>query len=57
MASNLSSSRLRIESDLMKLRKVLGWKSAGFDGKMRRGITPLAGLKPSEFVYFSSYAF
>jgi hypothetical protein len=57
MTSNLSSSRLRIESDLMKLRKVLGWKSTGFDGKMRRGITPLAGLKPSEFVYISSYAF
>jgi hypothetical protein len=50
MASNLSSSRLRIESDLRRLRRVIWWQLSGFDGKMQRGVAPLA-----EFVYFTSY--
>jgi hypothetical protein len=56
MASNLLSSRLQTEDDLRKLRRVLGWQSPGFDGKMRRGITPPTGMGPGNFVYFSSYA-
>jgi hypothetical protein len=56
MASSLSSSRLQTESNLTKLRRLLGWQSLGFDGKMRRGIAPPANLRPDEFVYFSSYA-
>jgi hypothetical protein len=55
MASDLSSSHLRIESDLRKLRRVNRWQSLGYDGKMRCGVVPLAGMRPSEFFYFASY--
>jgi hypothetical protein len=55
MVSDLSSSLLHTESDLRKLRRVIGWQSLGFDGKMRRGVTSLTGMQPGEFVYFASY--
>jgi hypothetical protein len=29
---------------------------AWYDDKMRHGIAPLSGLRPGEFVYFSTYA-
>jgi hypothetical protein len=44
MASNLSSSHLRIESDLRRLRRVIWWQLSGFDGKMQRGVAPLTGM-------------
>jgi hypothetical protein len=56
MVFDLSSSLLHTESDLRKLRRVIGWQSLGFDGKMRRGVTSLTGMQPGEFVYFASYA-
>jgi hypothetical protein len=56
MVSDLSSSRLYTESDLRKLRWVIGWQSPRFDQKMWHGVAPLTGMRPSEFVYFASYA-
>jgi hypothetical protein len=55
MASDLLSSHLRTEIDLRKLRWVIGWQSLGFDGKMRRGVAPLAGMQLDEFIYFALY--
>jgi hypothetical protein len=56
MVSDLSSSRLYTESDLRKLRWVIGWQSPRFDQKMWHGVAPLTGMRPSEFVYFALYA-
>jgi hypothetical protein len=56
MASNLSPSRLRSDSDLRKVRLLLRLQSLKFDGRMRCGSVPLAGLRPGEFIFFTSYA-
>jgi hypothetical protein len=56
MVPNLLRSRLRLEDDLRRLRRLLGYQSLGFDGWMRRGTLPLVNLQPEEFVYFSCYA-
>jgi hypothetical protein len=36
--------------------RLLGWQSAEFDGRMQCGSVPLGGLRPDEFIFFSSYA-
>jgi hypothetical protein len=56
MASILPASRYQSESALRKLRRLLGWQSLGFDGRVRCGAVPLGGLRSSEFIFFSSYA-
>jgi hypothetical protein len=56
MASNLPHSLLRIEDDLRRLRRVLGWQSSGFDGWMRCGTLPLINLQPGGLVFFTYYA-
>jgi hypothetical protein len=56
MASDLSSSRLCTESDLKRLRWVIGWQSPGFNGKMWCCVASLTGVQPSEFIYFPLYA-
>jgi hypothetical protein len=56
MASALSSSRLQSPEDLRKLRKSMGWQAPGYEDRVQRGITPLIGLRPGEFVYFTAYA-
>jgi hypothetical protein len=35
---------------------VIGWQASGFDGKLRCGIMPLTGMRPGDFIYFSTYA-
>jgi hypothetical protein len=54
MASTLPSSRFHWEDDLRKLRKVIGWQSPGFNGKLRCRIMSLSGMWSSNFVYFST---
>jgi hypothetical protein len=56
MAFDLSSSDLCMEGDLGKLRQVIAWQSSRFDGKMQHGVALLTGMRPGEFIYFSSYA-
>jgi hypothetical protein len=56
MASDLPTSCYQRESDLRKLRKVIGWQSLGYDSVMRRGIVSLANMQPDDFIFFSSYA-
>jgi hypothetical protein len=56
MASNLLPSRYQTESDLRKLRKVVGWQSLGYYSKTRHGIVSLANMQPINFIFFSSYA-
>jgi hypothetical protein len=55
MVSYLSSSRLHTESDLKKLRQLIGWQSLRYDRKMQHGVTPLASMWPGDFIYFASY--
>jgi hypothetical protein len=55
MVSDLSSSRLHTESDLRKLRQLIGWQSLRYDRKMQHGVTPLASMWPGDFIYFASY--
>jgi hypothetical protein len=56
MASNLPHSLLRMEDDLRRLRRLLGWQLPGFDRWMQHGTYPLVNLQPGEFVFFSCYA-
>jgi hypothetical protein len=56
MASILPVSRFRSGSDLMKLRRLLGWQSPGYDGMVRCGAVLLKDLRPDEFIFFTSYA-
>jgi hypothetical protein len=56
MASILSASRFRSGSDLTKLRRLLGWQSPGYDGRVQCGAIPLRDLRPGEFIFFTSYA-
>jgi hypothetical protein len=55
MVPNLPCSRLRVEDDLRRLRRLLGSQSLGFDGWMQRGTSPLVNLQPGEFIFFSCY--
>jgi hypothetical protein len=40
----------------MKLRRLLGWQSPGYDGRVQCGAIPLRDLRPGEFIFFTSYA-
>jgi hypothetical protein len=40
----------------MLVRKLLGWQSVAYDGKVQCGIISLTDLACSEIVLFSSYA-
>jgi hypothetical protein len=35
---------------------VIGWQQLGYDSKMRRGVVSVANIRPSDFVFLSSYA-
>jgi hypothetical protein len=54
--SDLPTSRYQTESDLRKLRKVIGWLSLGYDSKLRCGMVSLANMQLGNFVFFSLYA-
>jgi hypothetical protein len=56
MASILPASRFWSESELRKLRRLLGWQSPGYDGRVRCGAVPLGDLRSGEFIFFTSYA-
>jgi hypothetical protein len=56
MALNLSPTHLRSDSDLRKVRLMLGWKLTEYDGRMRCRSVLLSGLWPGEFIFFTSYA-
>jgi hypothetical protein len=56
MASILLASRFWSESDLRKLRRLLGWQSLGYDGRVRCRAVPLEDLWSGEFNFFTSYA-
>jgi hypothetical protein len=55
MASILSASRFRSESDLRRLRWLLEWQSSVFDGRVWCGAVPLRDLRSGEFIFFTSY--
>jgi hypothetical protein len=40
----------------MRVRKLLGWQSAEYDGRVRCGTVPLTDLQRGEIALFSSYA-
>jgi hypothetical protein len=56
MAPNLPRSRLPAKDDLRRLRRLLGWQSPGFDGRLWCGTFQLINLQPGESVFFSCYA-
>jgi hypothetical protein len=56
MVSDLPPSYYQTESDLRKLRKVIGWQYSAYDLKMRHGLVSLANMQPGDFVVFSLYA-
>jgi hypothetical protein len=56
MVSILAASCFRSNGELRKLRRLLGWQSSEFDGRMRCGTVLLDGLWFSKFFFFSSYA-
>jgi hypothetical protein len=56
LASILPASRFWSGSDLTKLRRLLGWQSSGYDERVQCGAIPLKDLRPSEFIFFTSYA-
>jgi hypothetical protein len=55
MVSILPTSHLRSGSDLVKLRRLLGWQSPWYDVRVRCGAVLPGDLRPSEFIFFSSY--
>jgi hypothetical protein len=55
MVSILPTSHLRSGSDLVKLRWLLGWQSPWYDVRVRCGAVLPGDLRPSEFIFFSSY--
>jgi hypothetical protein len=56
MASILPTSHLQSGSDLVKLRRLLGWQSPWYVVRVRCGAILPRDLRPSEFIFFSSYA-
>jgi hypothetical protein len=44
MASNLPSSHLWSNNNLLRVRWVLGWQATEYDGRIRCGTVPLADL-------------
>jgi hypothetical protein len=56
MASNLPRTRLHSPTDLVVLRRVLGWQASGYDNWLRCGVLLLTNLWSREFVFFSCYA-
>jgi hypothetical protein len=47
---------LPVGGDLTKLRRLLGWQSPGYDGRVWFGVVLLGDLQPGEFIFFTSYA-
>jgi hypothetical protein len=56
MASNLPVSHLRLDNELMQVKRLLGWQPAEYDGRIRCGTIPLTDLQPGKIVLFTSYA-
>jgi hypothetical protein len=56
MAAELPPSRFRSSGSLVSLRRLMGWQAPGFEHRLKRGVVPLANLKPANFVFFSAYA-
>jgi hypothetical protein len=56
MASSLLTLRFRFDHDIMLVRKLLGWQSVAYDGRVQCGIISLTDLACREIVLFSSYA-
>jgi hypothetical protein len=56
MTSILTASRFWSESDLRKLRLLLGWQSSGYDGRIRCEAILLGDLWYSKFIFFTLYA-
>jgi hypothetical protein len=52
----LPTSHLLLESNLMKLSRLLGWQPLGYDGKVWCGVVSPRDLRPGEFIFFSPYA-
>jgi hypothetical protein len=55
MGSSLPTPRFWSYCDIMRVRRLLGWQSTEYDGRIQCGTTPLADLQRSEIVLFSSY--
>jgi hypothetical protein len=55
MASLVHPKRFQTEEALDMVRRLLGWSTSAFAGRIRAGTTPLGDLAAGEFVLFVSY--
>jgi hypothetical protein len=57
MAILVHTDHYQTEEALNSVRRLLGWGSPAFAGRIRAGTTPLGDLATGEFVLFISYLF
>jgi hypothetical protein len=55
MASLVHPERFQTEEALDMVRRLLGWSTPTFAGRIRAGTNPLGDLAAGEFVLFVSY--
>jgi hypothetical protein len=55
MVSGFPAPSFRLDRDILQVRKLLGWQSTEFDGRVRCGTISLTDLQHHEIVLFSSY--
>jgi hypothetical protein len=55
MVSNLPTSHLRSNNDLLRVRRLLGWQVTYYNGGIRCRIVPLANLQRDKIMLFTSY--
>jgi hypothetical protein len=55
MATLVRPERFQTEEALDTVRRLLGWSTPVFAGRIRAGTTPLGDLTAGEFVLFVSY--
>ena len=57
MATLVRPDRYQTEVALDTVRRLLGWGTPAFAGRIRAGTTPLGDLAAGEFVLFVPYLF
>jgi hypothetical protein len=56
MVCSLPTPHLRLDGDLMRVRRLLEWHEAEYDGRIWCRTIPLAGIRPDENILFTSYS-
>jgi hypothetical protein len=55
MASSLLAPHFWSDRDILRVRKLLGWQSVEYDGRVWCRTVPLTDLQRSDIVLFSSF--